>query len=120
VIFTLQKRIVRIMSGAKPKISCRSLFARLEIFPLLCECIFSLVKFAVNNKEHFQTNSAIHSVNTRNRNHLHRPVVSLSCFKKMHIFSTLSSCLKGVMNKEAQFKVALKKYLNIHSSYSVY
>jgi len=34
--------------------------------------------------KHFQTNLALHSVSTRNRDHLHRPTASLSCFfKKM-------------------------------------
>jgi hypothetical protein len=41
IIFTLQKIIFRIMAGAKPRNSCRSLFMRLEILPLPCEYIFS-------------------------------------------------------------------------------
>jgi hypothetical protein len=65
MIFTLQKKIVRIMAGAKPRNTCRSLFLRSEILTLPCECIFSSMNFVVNNQEHFQTNSATHSVNTR-------------------------------------------------------
>jgi hypothetical protein len=75
-IFTLQKKIVRLMAGVKPRNSCRSLFNRLHI-----EYIFSLMSFNVNNQEHFQTNSAIHSVNSRNKNQLHRPTDKLSCFQ---------------------------------------
>jgi hypothetical protein len=41
-----------------------------------------LMNFIVNNQEHFQTNSAIHNVNTRNKNQLHRPICNLSCFQK--------------------------------------
>jgi hypothetical protein len=40
------------------------------------------MNFIVNNQEHFQTNSAMHSVNTRNKNQLHRPIANLSCFQK--------------------------------------
>jgi hypothetical protein len=84
MIFTSQQRIVRIMAGDKPRNSCRSLFMRLEILLLPCEYIFSLMNFVVNNQEHFQTNSAIHNVNTRNRDLLHRPIANVSCFKKVH------------------------------------
>jgi hypothetical protein len=80
MIFTLQKRIVRIIAGVKSRNSCRNLFMRLEILPHPCEYIFTLMNFVVNNQEHFQTNSAVHCVNTRNRNHLHRPTANLSCF----------------------------------------
>jgi hypothetical protein len=84
MIFTLQKRTVRIIADVKSRNSCRNLFMRLEILPLPCEYIFTLMNFVVNNQEHFQTNSVIHSVNTRNRDHLHRPTANLSCFKKVH------------------------------------
>jgi len=40
------------------------------------------MNFYVNNQELFETNSWIHSVNTRNRDHLHRQLANLSCFQK--------------------------------------
>jgi hypothetical protein len=79
----------------------------------------------LNNQEFLQTNSAIHSVNTRNRDHLHIPTANLSRFQKsayfagIKIFNSLPSDLRSLTNKKAQFKVALKRYLNIHSFYSV-
>jgi hypothetical protein len=85
-VFTLQKKIVRIMLGVKPQNSCRGLFKRLQILPLPCEYIFSLLNFIINNKEHFQTNSSVHSVNTRNKHNLNRPVANPDMFsKKAHI-----------------------------------
>jgi hypothetical protein len=105
--------------------SCRSLFKRLEILALPCEYIFSLMNFIVNNQGHFQTNSAIHSVNTRNKNQLRRPIANLSCFQKsayyagIKIFNGLPSNLTSLVNKKTQFKVALKRYLITHSFYSV-
>jgi hypothetical protein len=65
-IFTLQKKFFRIMAGVKPRVSCRTLFKRLEILPLPCEYICSLMNFTVNNQELFQTDFTVHSVNTRN------------------------------------------------------
>jgi hypothetical protein len=40
------------------------------------------MNFIVNNEEHFQTNSTINSVNTGNKNQLHRATAKLSCFQK--------------------------------------
>jgi hypothetical protein len=105
--------------------ACRNLFRRLEILPLPCEYIFSLMNFIVNNPELFQTNSAVHGVNTRNKHQLHRPIDNLSWFQKsafytgIKIFNTLPFSLTSLVNKKSQFKVALKRYLNAHSFYSV-
>jgi hypothetical protein len=124
-IFTLQKKVIRIMADVKPRISCRTLFKRPEILPLPCEYILSLMKFIVNNQEPFQTNSAVHSVNTRSKHPLHRPIANLACFQEsafytgIKIFNCLSSSLTNLKNKKSQFKVALKSYLNTHSFYSV-
>jgi IS1 family transposase len=122
MIFTFQKRTVRIIAGVKSRNSCRNLFMRLKILPLPCEYIFTLMNLVVNHQEHFQTNSAIHSVNTRNRGHLHRPSANLSCFKKSayyagikKILNSLPSNLRSLVTKKTQFKVALKRYLNSHS-----
>jgi hypothetical protein len=49
-VFTLQKKVIRIIAGVKPINSCRKLFKRLEILPLPCEYIFSLMNFIVNNQ----------------------------------------------------------------------
>jgi hypothetical protein len=97
----------------------------LETLSLPCEYIFTLMNFVVNNQGLFQTNSARHSVDTRNRDHLHRPTANLSCFQKstyyagIKIFNSLPSNLRSLMNKKAQFKVALKRYLNTHPFNSV-
>jgi hypothetical protein len=91
---------------------------RSEILPLPCDCIFPLLNFIVNNQKHFQTNSVVHSVSTRNKHYLHRPTAKISVFQKsvyyagIKIFNNLPSSLKSLMNEEAQFKVALKRYLN--------
>jgi hypothetical protein len=52
------------MVGAQPRTPCRSLFKKSEILPIPCKYIFSLMKFILNNQEHFQTNSSIHSTDT--------------------------------------------------------
>jgi IS1 family transposase len=122
-IFTLQKKIIRIMVGAQPRTPCRSLFKKLEILPVPCQYIFSLMNFILNNQEHFQTNSSIHSIDTSNMHHLHRPNANLSCFQKstfyagITIFNRLPLSLTSLKNEKTKFKAALRKYLNTHSSY---
>jgi hypothetical protein len=56
---------------------------------------------------------------------LHRPTTSLSCFLKsayyagIKIYNSLPSNITTLIDKQIQFKVALKRYLIIHSFYSV-
>jgi hypothetical protein len=50
-VFELQKRIVRIMAGVRSRCSCRGLFKRLDISPVPCQYIFSLMTFFVDNLE---------------------------------------------------------------------
>jgi len=54
-ILTLLMQIFRIMAGAKPRISCKSLFKQLEILPVSCLYILSLRNFIISNQEIFQT-----------------------------------------------------------------
>jgi hypothetical protein len=119
--FTLQKKIVRIIVGTKPRTPCRDLFKKLQILSLPSEYIFSLLNFVINNLGDFQTNSTIHCVTTRNKHHLHRPVANLMYFQKctyysgIKIFNNLKASLKSLMNEKAKFNTALKQYLNTHS-----
>ena len=41
-IFTLQKKIIRIIAGAQPRTSWRSIFKQLEILPIPCQYILSI------------------------------------------------------------------------------
>ena len=84
-VFTLHKKTVRIMAGAQPRTSCRSLFRQLEILPVSCQYIPSLMSFIIDNQEIFQTNSSIHNISTRNKHLLHRPNANLSFFQKKYI-----------------------------------
>jgi hypothetical protein len=125
-IFTLRKKIIRIMVGTHPRTPCTNRFKKLEILPVPCQYILSLMNFFVNNQENFQTSPSVHSINTRNKHCLHRPVANLTCFQKsafdssIRIFNSLPYSVTNLKNEKAQFKVALRRYLNAHSFYSVY
>jgi hypothetical protein len=124
-IFTLQKRIVRIMVGIRPRTSCRRLFKKLEILTVPSQYIYSLNSFFIGNQEKFQTNSPVHNINKINKHHLHRPVANLSCFQKaasyygIKIYNSLPQSFTNLKNEKTQFKVALRKFLNAPSFYSV-
>jgi hypothetical protein len=81
------------------------------------------MSFFIATQEKFQINSSVHSINTRNKHHLHRPVANLSCFQKgasysgIRIFNSLSRSIINLKNEK--FKVAPQKFLNAHSFYSV-
>jgi hypothetical protein len=100
-VFTLQKQIIRNMVGAHSRTPCRSLFKKLEILPVPCQYIISLMNFFVSNQEHFQTNSSVHSIKSRNKHHLHRPIANLSCQKSafysgIRIFNSLPRSLTNL------------------------
>jgi len=87
--------------------------------------IYSMICFFIGNQEKFQTNLSVHNINTRNKHHFHRPVVTLSCIQKgasysgIRIFNSLPWSITNLKNEKTHFKVALKKFLNAHSFYSV-
>jgi len=68
---------------------------------------------------------SVHSINTRNKHHLHRPIANLSCFQKgasysrIRFFNNLPQSITSLRNEKPQFKVALKLFLCAYSFYSV-
>jgi hypothetical protein len=94
-VFIIQKKIIRIMAGVKRIISCRELFKKFSILPLVSEFLLSLLSFVVNNMGKFQTNSDIHSINTGHKHDLHQPSANLTSYQKgayyagIKLFSTL-------------------------------
>ena len=124
-VFKLQKRVVRVMSGAGPRSSCRSLFTKLNILPTACQYILSLMLFIVDNQKDFLTNAYVHSLDTRNKNHLYLPVVILSCVQKgvsysgVKIFNSLPNNIQSYRNDRKRYKNKIYRYHIIHSFYSI-
>jgi hypothetical protein len=54
-IFTLQKRIIRIMMGTHQGTSCRELFKELEILTIPSQYIYLLMSFFIGNQDKFLT-----------------------------------------------------------------
>jgi hypothetical protein len=83
-VFIIQKKIIRIMAGFKRIVSCRELLKKFNILPLASEFLLSLQSFVVDNMEKFQTNSDIHTINTRHKHDsISRALTSLD-IRKVH------------------------------------
>ena len=106
------------MMEVRTRCFCRE---KVEILPVPCEYIFSLMTLTVNNLDHFQTNSIVH----RAKHQLHRHTVKFSCIQKGLFYSSIKKlnslplyALKLKQNKP-KFKVACTEYLIAHTFYSL-
>jgi hypothetical protein len=124
-IFTIQKRIIRVIMNMNKRDSCRKIFKDLNIFPLQSQYIFSILIFISKNRELFRFNSEIHGISTRYNSNLHLPSTTLTLFQKgtfysgSRIFNHLPSNIKDLLYNEKQFKSVLKKYLLQNCFYTV-
>jgi hypothetical protein len=118
-------RPVRIMAGVGTRSSCRGLFRKLKMLPLSCQYILSLMLFVIDNLKDFPTNAYVHSLDTRIKNQLCLPAVSLAgvqrgvSYSGVRIFNSLPSNIQSHRNDREKFKNNLHRYLATHSFYSV-
>ena len=123
-IFKIQKRIIRIMTNSRSRESCRQ-FKKLEILPLHSQYIFSVLLFLVKNKVLYTANQEIHSINTWFNMNLHPPTCNLIVFQKgvyfsgIKLFNHLPSHIKGLSNEITLYTLALKRFLHLHSFYTI-
>jgi len=82
VILEMQKRVIRILMGIGYRESCRESFKEWKILTLSSQYIFPLLLFVVHNRGYFASNSIYHDINTRQKNDLHLPQVSLTMYQK--------------------------------------
>jgi len=124
-VFKLQKMVIRIMSGADPRASCRGLFRKLEILPVPWQYILSLILFIIDNANNFQTGLEIHGLHTRSKNQHLIPIANLASVQKgitysgIKICNSLPSNILNLKNDRKWFKNELYGYLSNNSFYSV-
>jgi phosphatidate phosphatase PAH1 len=121
----MQKRVIRTIMGYEYRESCRKLFVELEILQLTSQYIFSLLLFVVKNICYFTPNNVYYDSNTRHRNDLHLPQVTLAMYQRgvyysgIKVFNGLPRALKDISSKPEKFKIALRKFLQTRSFYSL-
>ena len=90
-IFSLQKRVIRIIMGVGTRVSCREFFNILNILPLISQYIFSQILFIVINNNHlFKIKYEVHNINTKNKLNCYQPSSSHQIFTKDLIIWKLS------------------------------
>jgi hypothetical protein len=77
-----KKEQLRVISGVGPRSSYRGLFRKLKILPLAYQYMLSLMLFLIDNLQDFPSNAYVHSLDTRNKNQLCLPAVSLACVQR--------------------------------------
>ena len=108
--FRFQKMVIRIISGVEPRASCRGLFRKLEILPVPCQYILSLMLFIIDNPNNCQTGLAIHGFHTRSKTQLFIPIANLTSVQKgitysgIKIYKSLPSKILNLKNDMKQFK----------------
>jgi hypothetical protein len=111
--------------GAEPRAFCRGLFRKLEILPVSCQYILSLMLFIIDNPHNFQIGLEIHGLHTRSKNKLFIPIANLTSVQKgitypdIKIYNSLLSNILNLTNERKQFKNELDRYLLNNSFYSV-
>ena len=68
------------MSGAEPRASCRGLFRKLEILPVPCQSILSLMLFIIDNPNNFQRGLEMHGLHMRSKNQLFIAIANIKVF----------------------------------------
>jgi hypothetical protein len=117
--------VIRIISGVGPIDSCRSLFKKLDILPLSCEYILSLMLFVIDNQYNFCSGLEVHGLNIRSQNQLYLPISNLFVFQKdtmftgIRLFNRLPMTIQSLRNDRISFKNKLFLYLMNNSFYSV-
>jgi len=113
------------MTGSRGRDPCRTLFICLKILPLPYLYIFLLLRFVIKNKDLFTTNNEIHKFDTRQRNNLQIPSVSLKQFQTgifymgLKIYKSLSLHIKEESCNINKFLSLLKDFLSENSFYSL-
>jgi hypothetical protein len=121
----LQKKIIRIISNAGPRDSCREIFKSMKIMTLYSHYIYSILLFTVNNKHLFTASNEIHNYKTKNNNNLHPALANLTKFNKgpytsgLKIFNHLPQYLEALDHNSKHFRSSLKSFLYHHSFYSL-
>jgi len=68
--------------GSSSRDSYLELFKNSKVLPLQSRYIFSLLLFAVKNRELFSSNSDVHNINTKYNSDLHLHIANLTVFEK--------------------------------------
>jgi len=92
---------------------CHELFKELQILTLYSQYIYSLLKFVINKRHIYKSNSDVHNLSIRYNSDFHLPTANLTIFFYLGItmYSHLPQSLKELSHSVRQFRLALKRIL---------
>jgi hypothetical protein len=120
MVFKIQKRILRVITNAGRRDSCRELYKNLQILTLPSQYIHSLLVFVGKNRS-FVPNSKVYDINTRQKHNLHLPATNLTLVQKgvffsgIKIYNHLPLYIKMQFEDAKSFKSTLKTFLTPHA-----
>jgi exonuclease III len=123
-VFTIQKKVVRIMFKLDYRQSCKPFFQNFKILTLPSLYIYELLCFYKDNQSKFQIHQVQHGLNLRNTALLHYPIHRLTLYEKgayysaLKLYNKLPTAIKEQPTVNS-FKVALKHHLLDRAYYSV-
>jgi hypothetical protein len=124
-VFQLQKKIMRIITGAKSRASRKPLFKAMEILTPSSQYILSLMTFLLHSLEYFTFSFSMHSINTRKKLQLHRLIANFMSFQigmyyvSIKTLNKLPEFIANLVMDKKHFVLALKRLLIIQSCYSI-
>ena len=113
------------MMGCKNRVSCRNLFRRLKILPFVPQYILLLKLFVVKNKNPFVLSSETHTKSTRQFNNFYQHITNFTVYQRavhymgIKIFNNLPPYIKDISDNVRKFEICLKRFLHMHSFYSI-
>lgn len=125
-LFTLQKKLVRIMMNIKVTDSCKPYFQKLELLTLPCIYILEICKFVRNYPEYYAKRDNLNRKyeQRRNKNNLILPLSRMKLYSSsvyissVKVYNKLPETLKS-NNNTKNFIYKLKKLLLQKSYYSI-
>jgi hypothetical protein len=123
-IFTLQKKVIRIMCKVDQRTSCRFLFRKLDILPLPCLFISEMVCWIKYYRGKLTSNLDLHDYNTHKKFDLHQLTCRTNLTRDyglnlgIKLYNKLPGQIKQLDPKH-KFKTNVKKFLLQHTFYSI-
>lgn len=122
-LFGMQRKIVRIIAGAKYRENCVKFFQQLKILTIPCLYILECLLYVKRHLQEFSTHREVHPHDTRFANNIYKPYLRLNKsqngprFIAPVLFNSLPTTIKELNIKK--FKRTIKKFLIQNCFYSV-
>lgn len=123
IIFRIQKKIVRVISNAPRRSSCKQIFSKLNILPFPCIYIYQTLLFVKRNPDLFPNNRQT-TYATRNIHNITLPPHRTASFQKspkymgIKLFNRMPVYLKQEQSLQ-RFKTLLREFLMGKLYYSI-